>query len=427
MAQELEQDVLLTSEEGSDNLKVVSGVDDNGNLKTVAAKQQHEADFLKFDRHSNMLESFLKNYFAQAKNPKHTGIYRVAAEGVENISQMIGNLLSSGGEEGKEFLQDYQIDSSKYQQGQTQGENTEVKREYGYDPEKIDWDMFAKIGVSRESLEKSGALDQMLRYNRSPELIPITMNIDGLTVNTDARLSLRRTDDDRLIPVVHAVRKEPQLDRPYYGNTFTQEDKNNLLTTGNLGRAIELDFKGSNQKVLSFVSIDSKTNELVAYSAKNLRVPNEIKGVKLDDEQRNALLQGKSIYLEGMQSKSGKEFGAHIQINAAERGLTFRFDNQHTQQQSANQSQKQGEVRIPNKLGGVALSPEDQETLRSGKVLYVEGMTDKKGEKYNAYIRVNSEMGKLDFYKWDPRKKQGVTPDNNSTTQVAVNSEGKTN
>ena len=58
-------------------------------------------------------------------------------------------------------------------------------------------------------------------------------------------------------------------------------------------------------------------------------------------------------------------------------------------------------------------------------------MLDKKGETFNAYIKVNAEKEKLDFFKWNPdrAKKQGaeVTPDNNSKTQVAVNSEGKTN
>ena len=45
--------------------------------------------------------------------------------------------------------------------------------------------------------------------------------------------------------------------------------------------------------------------------------------------------------------------------------------------------------------------------------------------------KVNAEKGKLDFFKWNPdrAKKQGaeVKPANESKTQVAVNSQGKTN
>ena len=58
-------------------------------------------------------------------------------------------------------------------------------------------------------------------------------------------------------------------------------------------------------------------------------------------------------------------------------------------------------------------------------------MKDKKGEEFNAYIKINDEKGKLDFYKWNPDKAQSkgaeVKPDKNSETQIAVNSEGKTN
>ena len=122
------------------------------------------------------------------------------------------------------------------------------------DKSKIDWDAFAKIGVTKESLEKSGALEPMLNYRRSPELHPISMKVDNdMVVNTDARLSLRQVNDGRLIPVIHAVRKEPELDRPFYGNTFTAEDKKALKETGNLGRIIELNIKGLDKKIPSFV------------------------------------------------------------------------------------------------------------------------------------------------------------------------------
>lgn len=54
-------------------------------------------------------------------------------------------------------------------------------------------------------------------------------------------------------------------------------------------------------------------------------------------------------------------------------------------------------------------------------------MTDKKGEPFNAYVKVNHDEGKLAFFKWNPDKAKKVTPDNAAKTQVAVNSEGKTN
>lgn len=54
-------------------------------------------------------------------------------------------------------------------------------------------------------------------------------------------------------------------------------------------------------------------------------------------------------------------------------------------------------------------------------------MTDRKGEPFNAYFKVNEEKGKHDFFRWNPYKVKQVTPDNDSKTQVTVNSKGKTN
>lgn len=142
---------------------------------------------------------------------------------------------------------------------------------------------------------------------------------------------------------------------------------------------------------------------------------------------------GKAVYLEGLKSKSGKDFNATIRINADRRSLEFKFDNGNKldKSQSQNQSQPQEQkFRIPAKLLGAELSEQQQKDLKENKTIYVTGMTDKAGEKFNAYIRVNTEKEKFNFFKWNPdkAKKQEaeVTPDNTSKTQVAVNSEGKT-
>lgn len=412
MAQDLEgeKSVLLTANGETGDMEVVSKESKDGVLKSLPAKQQNESEFLKIDRHGDILDNFLKNYFAQAKNPKHTGFYLVAMAGIEQTAQVIKGLLQSG-EEGREFLSEYKVDTSEYQQQGQQQSGSPAEKPTQSSTDSINWDMFAKIGITREALEKSGSLDEMLNYRRSSQLHTITMKVDDLSLTTDARLSLRRGADGQLIPAIHAVRREPQLDRPFYGNTFTAADKESLRTTGNLGRQIEIVNRQTGEVTNSFVSIDSKTNELIAYNAKSIRIPTEIKGVTLTEEQRTQLAEGKSVLVEGMTSKAGKEFSAVIQMSAVERGLTFRFD------ESQRQAHSQKEVAIPTKLGGVELSEEQRTTLQSGKTAYIEGLTDKQGKSYNAYVKVNEERGKLDFYKWNPDKKESQNQEQNQEQQ----------
>lgn len=167
---------------------------------------------------------------------------------------------------------------------------------------------------------------------------------------------------------------------------------------------------------------------MVAVRADKIKIPNEVKGVTLNEQQKKDLSESKAVHIEGMTSKNDKEFSASIQINADRRSLEFKFDNANKQDKSQTQAQVgETKFRIPNRLLGAELSEQQQKDLKEHKTIYVTGMTDKAGETFNAYIKVNTEKEELDFFKWNPDKEKKqvaeVTPDNNSKTQVAVNSE----
>ena len=78
---------------------------------------------------------------------------------------------------------------------------------------------------------------------------------------------------------------------------------------------------------------------MVAVRTDKLKIPENIKGVSLEDTQKQQLAEGKSVYLEGMTSKGGKEFSANLQVNADKKGIEFRFDQQPNQSQQNDQRQ----------------------------------------------------------------------------------------
>ena len=41
--------------------------------------------FLRFDRNSDLMDSFFRNFFRQCKEPSRFGFYRIAADQVENL------------------------------------------------------------------------------------------------------------------------------------------------------------------------------------------------------------------------------------------------------------------------------------------------------------------------------------------------------
>ena len=81
-------------------------------------------------------------------------------------------------------------------------------------------------------------------------------------------------------------------------------------------------------------------------------------------------------------------------------------------------------------MGGVPLTAEQQKSFTEGKAILVKNMKrDGKGEPYTAYVRYDFEAGKPKYFRTSPEVSQAkvVAPALESRTQVAVNTDGKTN
>lgn len=417
-----DQDVLLVKGKNESKVKAVKGFDEKGKLQTELPNQANAAGFLKIDRFGNPLESFFTNFQRQYQNPSDFRFFNVPINIVEKTATVLDKMLQNPEvSSNKEMLDKHEVKPEQYLQKEEKQERTNL-----IDETKVDWEQLEKLGVSKEFLKNSKNLEDMLNFRKSPDLIPITIKTDNITIRTDARLAFRQDETGNFNVAVHAVRNKPELDRPYFGVTLTDEDKNNLLQTGNAGRIQHPQYK-EGETTPVFLSIDKQTNELVAARADKINIPDEIKGVKLSKYQQTELAEGRAVFVEGMTARSGNEFSAWLQVDADKRGIGFRFDQQEQKQNGNDQKQ----VRIPNSLLGKELTDEQQQKLEKRETIYVAGMKDKEGQEFNAYVKINDKKSKLDFYKWNPDKAQTkgaeVTPDQNSKTQVAVNSDGKTN
>lgn len=443
--------VLLMRDEGEGNkLKVVKGIDKKGNIDAIDPMKAKETDFLKIDKHADPIENFFKNFFNQAKNPSHTGFYAVTVDMLDKILHMKEEDLQKYRINPKDYM-NQQEQSTKESEKQVQIEKkeekmdttTEQKTEFKqFDTNRIPESEYQKYGIKPENLE--GELKAMSYGYKSPHLVDINPKIEGVDYPMKARLSLEEQPDGSLKFVPHPQQQQVDLEKPFQGIMLPNDVKENLLATGNSGRVVELEPRPG-EKVPSLVSIDKLTNRLEAVPLDKLTVSQNLKGAELSPEQQQALKEGKKVLVEGMTSKktigtdNPRKFDAYVQFNAAKGGYDFSYYGldrnkyqQNNKQQQNQSEEQQNKVRIPKNLLGVDLNEKQQNSIREGKATYVQGMVkDGKGEPFNAYVKVNTEKGKLDFFKWNPdrAKKQGaeVKPAEASKTQVAVNSQGKTN
>ncbi len=265
-------------------------------------------------------------------------------------------------------------------------------QKYRYNESMINWDQLKNFGLSREYLQERGLLDQMLKGYKTNQVVPISMNFGSAVLRTDARLSFQQSMSGEIALAIHGIRQKPELDRPYFGHIFSDEDKKNLLETGNMGRVVEL--KGRNGEYIpSFISIDKLTNEVVAARAENVFIPREIKGVELTQQEQDALRDGKKVFIEGMIANSGKEFDAHIQVNAERRGIEYIFENDKLFNRQS--------------LGGVELTQKQIEDLNAGKAIFVEGMERKDGEIFSSYVKLDEATGRPAYTRYNPDSPEG--------------------
>lgn len=445
--------VLLMRDEGEGNkLKVVKGIDKKGKIDAIDPMKAKQSDFIKIDKHADPLENFFKNFFNQAKNPSHTGFYAVTVDMLDKVLKLSDEDLEKYRINPKDYM-NQQEQSTKESEKQVQTEKkeekmeatpaTEQKTEFKqFDTSRIPESEYQKYGIKPENLE--GELKAMSYGYKSPHLVDINPKIEGVEYPMKARLSLEEQPDGSLKFTPHPYQQQVDLEKPFQGIMLPNDVKENLLATGNSGRVVELEPRPG-EKVPSLISIDKQTNRLEAVPLDKLTVSQNLKGVELSPEQQQALKEGKKVLVEGMTSKktigtdNPKKFDAYVQFNAAKGGYDFNYDGldrnkyqQNNRQEQSQNGEQQNQVRIPKKLLGVDLDDKQQSSLREGKAVYVQGMMkDGKGEPFNAYVKVNQEKGKLDFFKWNPdrAKKQGadVKVAEGNKTQVAVNSQGKTN
>lgn len=381
MKKEEEKEVLLVREKENNNIEVVTGMSEKGDVKSVTPENKNKSKFLLLDNNNNVLENFMKNFWNQCKNPYGYDFFKVPAIDVESYAAQIKQIVDEP--EAKEVISTIKVEPSQY--------NKPTYKPISED--EIDWGQLNSLGITKETLEKTKCLENLLNYKKTPILLSIKAECLGQPFYTDARLSLRRDDQGKVNIAVHPHRHKPNLNVPFFGLELTALDKLSLLNTGHLGRLADLNIKG--QIVQSFVSLDKLTNELVAVRADKIKIPDELKEVPLTQKQQQALREGRSIYLTDMVSKNGSLFSAKVTVSADTRNLSFEFLN--NEKQSKNQKNDDLiDFKLPNTLLGKELSEEDKIKLRKGETIFLTGLT-KNNKVFDSFIKISNDQKKLEF------------------------------
>ena len=397
-----EQDVLVVRDEKTGEISVVAGLSRDGTPKRVPAKAENTPDFLRFDRNSDLMDSFFRNFFRQCKEPSRFGFYRIAADQVENLLGVMKELLKDP-EANKEILSAHKVDTSNYEkeakqsegqaketassddasktQANTEKENVsseqtnEKENDMEQKPEQTATEQQAQtaLGVKQNlisgndvNLQELGAkygidfnsmnekdMKALLNYGKTG-LVIVKPTFGGEQIEIQARLSFRKDDNDQLQLVPHFVRNEPKLDVAYKGYTFTPEDKKNLLQNGNLGKVVDFPDKNTGELRPHFISIDRLTNEIVDIPTNKVRIPDTIGKTPITKDDKRVLYSGIPLRKE-IELANGRKFTPLLQVNVEQRGVEFvPGSTRQAQGQKQNGDKKQTADKQEQKAEGDA-------------------------------------------------------------------------
>ena len=397
-----EQDVLVVRDEKAGEISVVAGLSRDGTPKRAPAKAENTSDFLRFDRNSDLMDSFFRNFFRQCKEPSRFGFYRIAADQVENLLGVMKELLKDP-EANKEILSAHKVDTSNYEkeakqsegqaketassddasktQANTEKENVsseqtnEKENDMEQKPEQTATEqqaqtapgvkqnlisgndvnlqeLGAKYGIDFNSMNEKD-MKALLNYGKTG-LVIVKPTFGGEQIEIQARLSFRKDDNDQLQLVPHFVRNEPKLDVAYKGYTFTPEDKKNLLQNGNLGKVVDFPDKNTGELRPHFISIDRLTNEIVDIPTNKVRIPDTIGKTPITKDDKRVLYSGIPLRKE-IELANGRKFTPLLQVNVEQRGVEFvPGSTRQAQGQKQNGDKKQTADKQEQKAEGDA-------------------------------------------------------------------------
>ena len=455
-----DKDVLIVTDNKTGERGVVTGMNSIGNPIKMPVRKEYSQDFLRFDKNGNALDNFFANFVRQCKEPTRFGFTMATEELLER--------LFAGDEKAKEEIDNNKINPADrlnknkktMEQNPSNNENAAQQQDsnkHQYQPideSKVDWAYIQqKWGVTRDQLEQSGDLSKMLNYGKSNLLTVHPTFEGGETLETAARLSFKKNEDGSVSLVPHLIRKEANLEQEYKGHTFTEEDKSALKNYGNMGRVVNLT-DASGKPVPSIISIDRQTNEITDLPVRRLRIPEKIGVTPLTPQEQDLLRAGLPLKNKEIELANGRKFTATLQANVEEKGVEFvprgpRQRNEQKQdgnQQGENQGQAQdadgdsnqkqrrpqwtdenGNIKPIGKWKGVEFTDQQKRDYLEGKTIKLDGVPDKQGVPSTMYLKFSPDKGRPLTYTSDPDKAVTQTPASESQTQVAVNSEGKTN
>lgn len=385
-----QEDVLVVRDEKTGEISVVAGLDARGYPKRAQAKAEHSQEFLRFDRHGDAIDNFMRNFYRQCKEPTRFGFYRVAADTVEALLPVIKDLLKDP-VANADLLAPHKVDTSAYQQAEEQQTTEEAKKE---NAETETEEQQAAEEAKRENTEEDNVeqktddkMEEMKQKNQEQQ--PQTAETQAAQGQEPAQEGQAQANPQKANLIADSDVDWKELEQ--FGvkrENLSEKDMKALMNYGKTGLVtVTPTFGGDSYELqarLSFQKTEDGKLKLTPHFVRHeprLDIPHN--GYTFTDEDRKKLKQTGNLgkLVDVADTKTGEMRPSYISID--------RLTNEIVDIPASK-------VRIPDRIGLTELLKPEQEILRAGLALPKE-VTLKNGRKFEAVLQVSAEKRDVEF------------------------------
>ncbi len=186
-------------------------------------------------------------------------------------------------------------------------------QEHTIDPQKVNWSDVARKGINIEKMSKED-IDRMLSGKPTNLVNTIKKDENGNIIKGQSRLLLNRNEHGVISISTAKVLEKPIIPNNILGTNLTEQQQKDLLKYGRI-EAITVNAQNTKKTIIPF--IDKTTNQLMYRDINKIKLPNEYKGIKLNDKHKSKLLTGATVAIAGLLDNQGVPYNGYARINPA--------------------------------------------------------------------------------------------------------------
>lgn len=184
---------------------------------------------------------------------------------------------------------------------------------HSIDPGKVDWSDVARRGVNVEKMSAKD-IDKMLSGEPTDLVNTIKKDENGNIIKGQSRLLLNRNEHGIISISTAKVLDKPIIPNNILGTNLNEQQQKDLLKYGRI-EAITVNAQNTKKTIIPF--IDKATNQLMYRDINKIKLPNEYKGIKLNDKHKSKLLTGATVAIAGLLDNQGVPYNGYARINPA--------------------------------------------------------------------------------------------------------------